>query len=191
MSRPASRVTAVIPRPPRLFDWAAFVRWTPPPASISLNNRQTLNHICRDPFPRPGADEQLELISMVLVPQVKIAVPEVPPDYVTRANLCADLDAQAAADVALVCAPPGYGKTLLLADWARTSTAIDTAWVGIDRDDNDPRRLWSAVMAAVACCPSVPGASRLQPPGCGVPRPRRSSSRSSPPPWPVCHSPSG
>ena len=54
----------------------------------------------------------------------------------TRANLCADLDARAAADVALVCAPPGYGKTLLLADWAQTSTAIDTAWVDIDRDDN-------------------------------------------------------
>lgn len=101
---------------------------------------------------------------MVLVPQVKIAVPEVPSDYVTRASLCADLDARAAADVALVCAPPGYGKTLLLADWARTSTAIETAWVGIDRDDNDPRRLWSAVVAAVAGCPSVSGAGRLQPP---------------------------
>jgi LuxR family transcriptional regulator, maltose regulon positive regulatory protein len=42
--------------------------------------------------------------------------------------------------VALVCAPAGYGKTLLLADWSRTSTGVDTAWVGVDRDDNDPRR---------------------------------------------------
>jgi LuxR family maltose regulon positive regulatory protein len=40
----------------------------------------------------------------------------------------------------LVCAPAGYGKTLLLADWSRTSTAVDTAWVGVDRDDNDPQR---------------------------------------------------
>ena len=42
---------------------------------------------------------------MVLVPQVKITVPAVPAEFVTRANLCADLDAGAAADVALVCAP--------------------------------------------------------------------------------------
>jgi LuxR family transcriptional regulator, maltose regulon positive regulatory protein len=125
---------------------------------------RTLKHICAIRSPDPGADEQLELISMVLVPQVKITVPELPAEFVTRANLCVDLDAGAAVDVALVCAPPGYGKTLLLADWARTSTAVETAWVGIDRDDNDPRRLWSAVVAAVACCPSVPGAGRLQPP---------------------------
>ena len=114
--------------------------------------------------PDPGADEQLELISMVLVPQVKITVPGLPAEFVTRANLCADLDAGAAADVALVCAPPGYGKTLLLADWAQTSTAMDAAWVGLDPGDNDPRRLWSAVVAAVARCPSVPGAGRRQPP---------------------------
>jgi LuxR family transcriptional regulator, maltose regulon positive regulatory protein len=98
---------------------------------------------------------------MVLVPQAKITVPELPREFVTRAGLCADLDVGVAADVALVCAPAGYGKTLLLADWARTSTAVDTAWVGIDADDNDPKRLWSAVMAAVAGCPSVPGSGPL------------------------------
>jgi LuxR family transcriptional regulator, maltose regulon positive regulatory protein len=64
----------------------------------------------------------------------------------------------------LVCAPAGYGKTLLLADWSRTSTGVDTAWVGVDRDDNDPRRLWAAVVAALAGCPSVPQSSRLHGP---------------------------
>ena len=64
----------------------------------------------------------------------------------------------------LVCAPAGYGKTLLLADWSRTSTAVDTAWVGVDRDDNDPQRLWSSVVAAIAGCPSVPQHSRLHDP---------------------------
>jgi LuxR family maltose regulon positive regulatory protein len=68
---------------------------------------------------------------MVLVPQVKIAVPGVPAEFVTRAELRAELDAGAAADVALICAPAGYGKTLLLADWARTSTTLDVAWVGL------------------------------------------------------------
>ncbi len=98
---------------------------------------------------------------MVLVPQAKITVPRLPHEFVTRADLCADLDVGVTADVALICAPAGYGKTLLLADWARTSTAIDVAWVGIDRDDNHPKRLWSAVVAAVAGCPSVPASGPL------------------------------
>ena len=98
---------------------------------------------------------------MVLVPQVKIAVPRLPPDFVGRPELRAALDAGTAADVALICAPAGYGKTLLLADWARTRTALDVAWVGLDHDDNDPGRLWSAVVAAVTGCPSVPPGSGL------------------------------
>ena len=55
---------------------------------------------------------------MSLVPQAKIAVPQVPPELVVRAALRADLDAAGRADVTLVCAPAGYGKTMLLADWA-------------------------------------------------------------------------
>jgi LuxR family maltose regulon positive regulatory protein len=98
---------------------------------------------------------------MVLVPQTKIMVPGLPPELVARTDLCADLDVAAAADIALVCAPAGYGKTLLLADWARTSTAVDTAWVGIDHGDNDPQRLWSAILAAVTSCPSVPPSGPL------------------------------
>jgi LuxR family maltose regulon positive regulatory protein len=101
---------------------------------------------------------------MPLVPAVKITVPQVPPEFVARAELCADLDTGAAADLSLVCAPAGYGKTLLLADWARTSAAVDTAWVGLDRDDNDPSRLWASIVAAVAGCPSVPPGSRLHAP---------------------------
>jgi len=97
---------------------------------------------------------------MSLVPRRKITVPVIPPGFVARPQLCAELDAGAAADVALVCAPAGYGKTVLLADWVRTSTSVDTAWVGVDRDDNDPRRLWSAIVRAVAGCPSVPSTSR-------------------------------
>ena len=59
---------------------------------------------------------------MSLVPQAKITVPQVPPEMVVRAGLRADLDTAGRADATLVCAPPGYGKTMLLADWAHTST---------------------------------------------------------------------
>ncbi|HEY6425409.1 MAG TPA: AAA family ATPase, partial [Pseudonocardiaceae bacterium] len=101
---------------------------------------------------------------MPLVPHAKIEVPELPPEFFERTALRTALDAADVADVVLVCAPAGYGKTLLLADWARTSTRADTAWVSLDRDDNDPRRLWTSVVAAVDGCPSVPPSSRLRAP---------------------------
>ena len=102
---------------------------------------------------------------MSLVPPAKITIPELPRHFVERAGLRADLDAGAAGSaVALVCAPAGWGKTLLLADWSRASTTVDTAWVGLDRDDNDPRRLWASIVAAVAACPSVPSSSPLHAP---------------------------
>ena len=40
----------------------------------------------------------------------------------------------------VVSAPPGYGKTLLLADWVRRVDA-PVAWVSLDEEDDDPRRL--------------------------------------------------
>jgi LuxR family transcriptional regulator, maltose regulon positive regulatory protein len=101
------------------------------------------------------------LIAVAPVPHAKITIPPLPPEFVVRTALRAALDAGVTTDVTLVCAPAGYGKTLLLADWSRSSTAADTAWVSLYRDDNDPRRLWASIVAALAACPSVPRSSRL------------------------------
>ena len=48
----------------------------------------------------------------------------------------------------LVCAPAGFGKTALLADWARGS-AQPVAWLGLDGGDSDPARFWRGVVAAL------------------------------------------
>jgi len=121
-----------------------------------------------------------------VVPSAKIAVPPLPPGFVVRAALRAALDAADPADVGLVCAPAGYGKTLLLADWARTSTGADVAWVGLDRDDNDPKRLWASLIADGG----LPVGARGQPPARAVAvaacRPTRSFSPNSGWRWRGC-----
>jgi len=107
-----------------------------------------------------GHRGRLGVVTVRRVPETKISVPELPADLVHRPGLRRELDR--AADVALLCAPAGYGKTTLLADWVNVPNDSDTAWVRIDRDDDDPRRLWSAVLTATARCPSVPTSSRLR-----------------------------
>ncbi len=52
-------------------------------------------------------------------------------------------------DVVLVSAPSGYGKSTLLAQWARSS-GRDFAWLTLDRHDNDPVTLMTYLAAAVA-----------------------------------------
>jgi LuxR family maltose regulon positive regulatory protein len=39
---------------------------------------------------------------------------------------------------------------------------VETAWVSLDSDDNDPRRLWSAVLSALLALPSTAGDARLE-----------------------------
>ncbi|GAY10034.1 LuxR C-terminal-related transcriptional regulator [Pseudonocardia sp. N23] len=92
---------------------------------------------------------------MPIVPGAKISVPALPPEFVGRPHLSAALDAPGGPDVALVCAPAGYGKSLLLADRALADSATETVWVTLDADDNAPGRLWAAVLAALTQCPSV------------------------------------
>jgi LuxR family maltose regulon positive regulatory protein len=50
--------------------------------------------------------------------------------------------------VIAVVAPPGYGKTTVLAQWAER-VEPPVAWVSCDPLDNDPGALWSAVLAAL------------------------------------------
>src|SRR4029453_9770691 len=71
------------------------------------------------------------------------------------------LDRGEGSTLTLVSAPPGYGKTLLLADWVRQQDA-PCVWVALDEEDDDPRRLWASVLAALSACPAVPTDSRLR-----------------------------
>lgn len=89
-------------------------------------------------------------------------VPRLPADFVARQGLRAILDGAADVPVTLVCAPPGYGKTMLLADWLTTSGKADKAFVALSRADDDPGRFWARLLGALGECPVVPHDSPLR-----------------------------
>ena len=64
------------------------------------------------------------------------------PGLISRIRLLDWLEASAATPVVAVCAPAGYGKTILAAAWAERDRR-PFVWLSIDRDDNDPAVLLS------------------------------------------------
>ena len=72
-------------------------------------------------------------------------------------------------DFVLVCAPAGYGKTVLLAEWVRRGRH-PVAWLSLDAGDNDPVRFWRHTVAALDRV--RPGISERVGPFLGPPAPR-------------------
>ena len=91
----------------------------------------------------------LELVESKLHP------PPARPGIVPRTGLVDRLLASAAVPVVCVVAPPGYGKTTLLAQWAQ-HRAPRVGWVSVDQHDNDPAVLLTYIAAAVDRIEPIP-----------------------------------
>jgi LuxR family maltose regulon positive regulatory protein len=78
----------------------------------------------------------------------KLAVPPVRPTQLQRTSLVDLLRARRDARIVSVVAPAGYGKTTLLAQWAKRDRRA-FAWVSLDEADNDPVVLLTYVAAAL------------------------------------------
>jgi LuxR family maltose regulon positive regulatory protein len=94
--------------------------------------------------------------------ETKLHAPGLRKEWVERRELIQDL-AGAAVKLVLVDAPPGFGKTTLVAQW-RASPAEDRpfAWISLDNGDDDPARLWWHVVRALQrACPGL-GGDQLQ-----------------------------
>jgi len=78
----------------------------------------------------------------------KLHLPRPPAGFVPRPRLVEGLDHGLARGLVLVCAAAGFGKTSLLADWARRG-GRPVAWLSLDQGDNDPARFWRHVVAAL------------------------------------------
>jgi LuxR family transcriptional regulator, maltose regulon positive regulatory protein len=78
----------------------------------------------------------------------KLHVPRTRTGFVVRPRLADRLAQAQGGELTLVCAPAGFGKTALLADWARRDPR-PVAWLSLDDADNDPVRFWRHVAAAL------------------------------------------
>jgi ATP/maltotriose-dependent transcriptional regulator MalT len=102
----------------------------------------TIDAVGRPDRARVGA--KTSLVSTKLTPPVPRAL-------VPRPHLIERLLAGSDRRATLISAPAGAGKTSLLAEWAGAdSDGRNVAWVTLDRDDNDPVRFWTYVLAALA-----------------------------------------
>jgi len=99
----------------------------------------------------------------------KLHVPGIHPGFVPRSRLVQALSEGLARGRVLVCAPAGFGKTTLLADWARGDRR-PVAWLSLDAGDNDPARFWRHAVAALDL--ARPGIAERVGPLLGPPPPR-------------------
>ncbi|WP_040951202.1 LuxR C-terminal-related transcriptional regulator [Gorillibacterium massiliense] len=84
----------------------------------------------------------------------KLYIPHNPAAFIQRSGLLAKLDKAAEGKLTLLTAPPGFGKTTVVADWVRRRS-YSSVWVSLDKGENDLHRFWSYIIAA--CEPLVPG----------------------------------
>jgi LuxR family transcriptional regulator, maltose regulon positive regulatory protein len=89
--------------------------------------------------PRGGREELLA---------TKVAIPRVRAGSLVRSRLLAALDETLVRELTLVSTPAGFGKTTLLAEWARVAKG-PVAWLSLDPEDSDPNRFWRYVAAAL------------------------------------------
>jgi LuxR family maltose regulon positive regulatory protein len=84
-----------------------------------------------------------------VVLETKLTPPRVRPEHVSRRALLASLRVGSTRKLTLIAAPPGFGKSTLLAEWAATQAEVAVAWLSLDETDNDPARFFAYLAAAV------------------------------------------
>ena len=81
----------------------------------------------------------------------RLQIPPARPDAVVRSRLVARLveGVHRGHRLTLLSAPPGFGKTTLVREWAGVVEAR-VAWLAVDEGDNDPTRFVRCLLAALA-----------------------------------------
>ncbi|GEM_PF-30366 len=86
--------------------------------------------------------------------KLKLFVPQLRNDLISRPHLINRLDQGSNCALTLISAPAGYGKTTLLAEWInkrlkeKRSIPCNVCWLSLDINDNDPTRFLTYLSAA-------------------------------------------
>ena len=93
----------------------------------------------------------------------KFVVPAPASPLVVRPRLTALLNEGLRRRLTLVCAPPGFGKSTLLAEWVRALPPGDpfVAWVSLDEADDNVGRFWDYLISALERAAPGAGARAL------------------------------
>lgn len=86
-----------------------------------------------------------------LILQTKLTIPYKQPFRTARPRLMQQLDRgmELGHRLFFISAPPGYGKTTLLSDWANEKKSR-FGWLALDEGDNDPSQFWAYLANALS-----------------------------------------
>src|SRR4030042_1153602 len=80
--------------------------------------------------------------------RTKISIPQIPLGSINRPRLTEQVHRGVEGPLTLLAAPAGFGKTLLLLEWAK-ETHLPVAWLTLDNDDNDLSRFFRYLIGAL------------------------------------------
>jgi LuxR family transcriptional regulator, maltose regulon positive regulatory protein len=80
--------------------------------------------------------------------RTKISIPQIPLGSINRPRLTEQVHRGVEGHLTLLAAPAGFGKTLLLLEWAK-ETRLPVAWLTLDSDDNDLSRFFNYLIGAL------------------------------------------
>jgi LuxR family maltose regulon positive regulatory protein len=100
------------------------------------------------PMPSPSPENTFDVSTDPLL-AIKLHIPRLPAQHVSRPRLLALLEQDVTRPLTLISAPAGSGKTTLLAEWAST-TALPVAWLSLETTENDPTRFLAYLCAALS-----------------------------------------
>src|SRR5438876_351622 len=78
----------------------------------------------------------------------KLCIPPVHRHVISRVSLLERLNERMDRKLTIISASAGFGKTILLSEWA-TRSPWTVAWISLDSSDNDPTRFWEYLITAV------------------------------------------